>query len=92
MNTTHTPGPWTELKARTLINIKGANGEQVAQVSADSRCNSRLIAAAPELLAALKDISGAFEEIAKAHWPNEESGAWVILKDAKAATKKAEGR
>lgn len=28
----HTPEPWHESRARTLINIKGPNGEQICQI------------------------------------------------------------
>lgn len=58
----HTPGPWTMDRHRQL---RGADGEQVgvwdAGISWVSRspvaeANSRLIAAAPELLEALTDV------------------------------------
>ena len=49
----HTPGPWSALKSRTLINIKGPNGAQVTQVSAKNAADAHLIAAAPDLLETL---------------------------------------
>jgi hypothetical protein len=64
----HTPGPWTSKRPqpRVQINLKAIYcenlGYQVAFVNSDSRsieenahANARLIAAAPELLDALKE-------------------------------------
>lgn len=54
--TTHTPGPWYEVgKSRTRSEIAAAdtNVTHIAIVPADAPANNRLIAAAPELLAAL---------------------------------------
>ena len=57
----HTPGPWEALpslanestgKADYLV--VGPNGEEIADMVCRSAANARLIAAAPELLAALK--------------------------------------
>jgi hypothetical protein len=63
MNTQHTPGPWdTETKGSKHF-IDGADGLTVAYLDrsgvrerAEIEANIRLIAAAPELLAALKDL------------------------------------
>jgi len=52
----HTPGPLALLRARTLINIKGAYGEQIAQVPVDREADARLFAAAPYLLAEVKEF------------------------------------
>lgn len=51
---THTPGPWTLAEATATIPIKGANGKTVASVryGPTDLDDARLIAAAPELLAA----------------------------------------
>lgn len=56
---THTPGPWTaEPKAKRGAWIKGSTGEWSAlacgDTDASANANARLIAAAPELLAALE--------------------------------------
>ena len=81
--TQHTPGPWKT----TGANITDANRNHVATVTdggtTDGEANARLIAAAPELLAALKDI-------AETQWANgvPSSGA---LREARAAIAKAEG-
>lgn len=56
--TQHTPGPW----ARNGNLIEGPDGETVAYVTAyntmtpQQKANVRLIAAAPELLAALENV------------------------------------
>ncbi len=53
----HTPGPWTIRESATHITVVGANNETIFHD--DKRCPSvpedaRLVAAAPELLEALK--------------------------------------
>ena len=59
MNTKHTPGPW-HIGMKPGPMIYGPNGEQVADLRADmvfpeeTTDNARLIAAAPDLLAALE--------------------------------------
>ncbi len=55
--TKHTPGPWSQLPARTLTNIKGKNGEQICQLNIKAKEDAALIAAAPTLLEALKDTA-----------------------------------
>ncbi len=59
----HTPGPWVSAPQRTNTLIVAANGTRVAEsygvTDEEPRANARLIAAAPELLAALKEILGA---------------------------------
>lgn len=59
--TKHTPGPWyVGMKPGPII--YGLRGAQVADLSArmvpddETRGNVRLVAAAPELLAALRDV------------------------------------
>lgn len=51
----HTPGPWTITRGH---NIKGADGTHVAQILDNDNVmlddNARLIASAPDLLAALE--------------------------------------
>lgn len=52
MKTQHTPGPWRTAQVDGLIRIRDGDGDHVA----DSyfQADSRLIAAAPDLLAALE--------------------------------------
>lgn len=71
MSTKHTPGPWTmhprfddgaEVRALAPVawcgvaSTHGASGNQSID-AAEARANARLIAAAPDLLAALEDIA-----------------------------------
>jgi hypothetical protein len=56
---TYTPGPWTLHRGYDRYGVAGANRENVAQVMCHSGffpgdANARLIAAAPDMLAALK--------------------------------------
>lgn len=58
---THTPGPWSVDPEGTYVNcIEGPSGTVLCVVhnieTAEGQANARLIAAAPELLAALEDI------------------------------------
>ena len=55
MNTQHTPGPWT----RDHGIVRDECGTQIALVAWDIEANARLIASAPDLLAALKDLVAA---------------------------------
>jgi hypothetical protein len=53
----HTPTPWTLLPARTLVNLKGPNGEQVGQLpinSADAAFIVRAVNSHEALLSACK--------------------------------------
>ena len=63
MKAQHTPGPWhVGMKPGPIV--YGPNGEQVASLvvpmlpEEENRANAHLIAAAPELLAALRDVIG----------------------------------
>lgn len=90
----HTPGPWVidGNRIRTdYIRFEGAvRGVCVAQVdkagvgTPQAEANARLMAAAPELLAALKDI------LACPNWHPEFSGS--LWNNAVAAIARAEGR
>lgn len=92
----HTPGPWT-LKLNSGINgarIVGAGGELVANVTrfadkstGQKRADAHLIAAAPDLLAAMKwFLSEDFE-----HCGAGDCGYCKALEMAKAAIAKATG-
>ena len=94
METKHTPGPWF------METWSKFNGEQVTQVSAfseygnrtmqaivnsgNSEANARLIAAAPDLLEALKEIVSAADGDG---WNQLDAG----LRKARAAIAKATG-
>lgn len=88
----HTPGPWAlngVMALDTPLWIVSIPGEQarieVADYSAESEGNARLIAAAPELLAALAGII----EIGKRDMTNPKYDAY--FEEARAAIKKAVG-
>lgn len=56
----HTQGPWrSSISKNNRLQISGDNGRQVCIVWRDeySEANARLIAAAPELLEALKEVT-----------------------------------
>lgn len=89
----HTPGPWT-------IEYEADDGEPYDDgVRIDSPegpvafnvidCSAHLIAAAPELLAALKEIA---DECERRLRKGEDSGDRLTLKLCKYAIAKAEGR
>ena len=88
----HTPGPWTihlwgdneydiNAASETVCNVPGFDDDTVDADRAGA--NARLIAAAPELLAALK---------AHLPWAEEPVQGWGAWADAVAAIAKAEGR
>jgi hypothetical protein len=71
MCTQHTPGPW-KIADRTRYpwwNVTTQAGDYVAEVECDpdapdeSHANARLIAAAPELLAALNGVVNEFDRM-----------------------------
>lgn len=63
----HTQGPWHQhtTEGKTYASVRGANGQIVADCGSRSdelaQANARLIAAAPELLAALRGTLQALE-------------------------------
>ena len=88
MSAQHTPGPWkfgfeSVDPEWAIVTIEG--GLIIANVNADHRqeANARLIAAAPDMLAVLKDVENALSVMGK-----ETTG----LLRVRAAIAKAEGR
>lgn len=66
MKTAHTPGPWTasKLYKDNSAVIKGEGGEPVLFIrTAKSEDDLHLIAAAPELLAALVEVVDRFDSL-----------------------------
>lgn len=60
MTTQHTPGPWfydDSMKGRLAINSERASIAVIPYLDAEAIANARLIATAPELLAALKSLA-----------------------------------
>ncbi len=86
---THTPGPWWPYRKQGYSNLFiGSGTHDVAEAThaggeEHRQANAQLIAAAPELLAALNYMV-----------ENAEADGWseLMLSDAKAAIAKAEGR
>ena len=61
-NTKHTPGPWYEYdmgwSGQTAIAVKHANSNFLIVPAMNKGANARLIAAAPRMFDALKDVLG----------------------------------
>jgi hypothetical protein len=82
----HTPGPWfydDTMKGRVNINSQSAAVASIPYIDAEAVANARLIAAAPDLLDALRRLMR-----------EEADGEFTIglIEDARAAIAKAEGR
>jgi hypothetical protein len=83
---THTPGPWKKSKYGELKNPEGQQvmvwgcGIAHSMRTSETEANARLIAAAPDLLEALKEIV-----------QRNEIQHWFNLDQARAAIAKAEG-
>jgi hypothetical protein len=82
---THTPGPW--LVTTNQQAIKSLNGSTIAQLVSPhvNDANARLIAAAPELLAALKEAAVYIQSF-------RDTEADIALTKAMSAIAKAEAR
>ena len=107
---THTLGPWhvaapsdnhDETCEWDGLYVRAATGQIVAFASSGNQANARLLAAAPELLAALKGVLAGFEGNAFCrNTDGDGDSTWVIkflphlraLADATVAVEKAEGR
>jgi hypothetical protein len=97
MTTQHTPGPWrVGDAAHTIFGPKQADGSLAVTIASvagnarveDYRANARLIAAAPDLLAALKAVSAIAE-----HGPSVvDALGFQNVRAIRAAIAKAEGR
>jgi len=97
MSAGHTPGPWeaeSDLSVWALgggIKVAGACGTG-GGLTAEDHANARLIAAAPELLTALRELR---DECDAAQGPElrQCGSAWrALMESADAAIAKAEGR
>jgi hypothetical protein len=88
----HTPGPWAVDYA---MGIRGPNGERIAYVIADSSADptpdARLIAAAPDLLDALKETAGCLAAWNERQRSEEPTATDIVISHARAAILKAEG-
>jgi hypothetical protein len=87
----HTPGPWTPVECdgnADDIAIAADDGGYVCY-SVATEADALLIAAAPDLLAALKELIDQLEGIGIPDWHGAEG---LSLDQARAAINKAEGR
>lgn len=88
LKTQHTKGPWIVWKGKDYITVETKDGQTIIPPikypDEEQRANSRLIAAAPELLEALKELT---EEAFK----NMAGGAGHLVDNAYAAIAKATG-
>ena len=93
----HTPGPWRVGDAGTTIfGPPNGNPSPIMVAQRVRRANARLIAAAPELLAALEGCRGYFEWMAAQQTEHLTSGAAYApdaawLQPIRAAIAKAKG-
>lgn len=101
----HTPGPWQVCGTRHTGDLKigrdarlhmvGPDGDAVAAVFFDMKTgrgfrDARLIAAAPELLQALKGLLADIEDYQRINNLGGENNHWQVI--SRAAIAKAEGR
>lgn len=83
--TTHTPGPWRLELANSGARIAADKDTHICAALAGNRANARLIAAAPEMLAALKEVVRFVDSVGSEHINR------VPFAAARAAIAKAEG-
>lgn len=91
---THTPGPWaTTASGIAFSGSAGFDFEPWGNTAPISQADARLIAAAPDLLAALRDL---YEHCAMVHkrWGDgsNDTEASAAIRAGQAAIAKAEGR
>lgn len=90
-----TPGPWRPVSNVFTYDVFGPEGDLIAHVlspadpDVTASVNANLIAAAPDLLAALKE-AWRFAQRQRAKWPEQFWPEWWRL--AQPAIDKAEGR
>lgn len=94
----HTPGPWGQHSI--FYHINGADNEGICEVRTtyrtkpEAEANARLIAASPELLESLKEISGCMRSWFDEFGGRDEHQAVVLntlIKNAEKAIAKATG-
>lgn len=89
----HTPGPWVNAGAVGYGRLIDPNIAVVygRNVTVEAEANSRLIAAAPELLEALLKIAACFREGDICRSPHADPGVRAALEAVDAAIAKATG-
>ncbi len=89
MEVKHTPGPWRAFETRVCF-ANMAGGFDIRNCP-DAEANARLIAAAPELLEALKEVTSDYAGRFDLDDPSTNPGIKSSIKQAHAAIAKAEG-
>ncbi len=94
MENKHTPGPWKVVKLESCLTVKGPEGCRVASLFMPreemNEANARLIAAAPDMLAALRGAANHLQACQQGELtrPFTSASLPLVLK----AIAKAEGR
>ena len=98
----HTPGPWEAAKSREEADpwgIRSDDGYWLASIidsasepmGAHSEVNARLMAAAPDLLLALREIAADYADRFDMNCPSTNPGIKYVVEQARAAIAKATG-
>jgi len=94
MTSKHTPGQWVIANSDAYNTVVIAQGAEICTViehqGGDRKANARLIAAAPELLAALRGAMERWGDVIGSQDHDFEDAA--VLSRARAAIARAEGR
>lgn len=91
---THSPAPWKIHTEKGKIGILTENNVDHLATCYGFRKeqNARLIAAAPELLAALRGLMTQAAKDAEGYAPDDSKAIWAWIADASDAIAKAEGK
>lgn len=87
----HTPGPWGLCGTKVIGTIEQQRPIATVEAGTNFHANARLIAAAPEMLAALRDLAAACDQPATSVYSAADRTEWVwrATKAARAAIAKA---
>ena len=83
----HTPGPWTVVNERGSVHVNGGGGTVVMPDAIGWLPDATLIAAAPDLLDALRELAGVTERALSGDY--DEDDTVDALKDAREAIARA---
>lgn len=98
MTTKHTPGPWAVKDSKLSISVHSEDSDysvcslsvaaEYARSPSVARANARLIAEAPAMLEALRNLAGHFPDLAEVDLDDDERAA---IEQARAILNKLEG-
>jgi hypothetical protein len=94
---THTPGPWVATNCGSHIQVHREGWPRDAWsvcsfgFQANDKANANLVAASPDLLAALKGLMQRAVKDAEKYAQNGNEPIWAYISDASDAIAKAEG-